>query len=277
MEAEATARQALVIARSTGDAVATAAALTELSHALVLQYREREAYPLALEAVELAAAADDPVVLAESRLAEVSAAPDTATALRAGRQAAELFEQAGNASKLSSLYSNLSYLALAERDDVTARQSIERAKLTADWAATEREMAWVLGNEGLVLLVTGDLAGAKRAFHHQLDLARRYFVDEVIPEGLYGLAAVLAAEGSDLYAARLQGAAKALEREPAHPHIRARLEQQFFAAARHRAGNAAWHAAMSAGRELGVGRAFKLAGVDDKQTDSSAAEHAPSE
>ena len=258
-ECEATSRHALDLARQTGDASATSVALVNLAFALIVQNREPDAYPIAAEAVALAGTTSDPRLLADAHVAAASCAPDTETAVASARRAAEHFERTGNTGRLTDLYCNLTYLSLVQGDDNAALDYVERAEILAERAGTDTDRAYVLGNEGLVRLVTGDVPGAERAFRAELRLARRQSAAAALGESLYGLAAVHAAHGEPDLAARLQGAAGTFTHDHVHPAIRQRLDTLFFASERQRIGERRWERLVAAGRQLNAHEVVALA------------------
>jgi predicted ATPase/DNA-binding SARP family transcriptional activator len=249
-EGEATARRALELARELGDVAAASVALVNLAFALIVQSRESEAYPVAVEAAEVAATTADPGLLANAHVARASCAPDSAAATASARRAVQYFEAVGNDGRLTDLYCNLTYLALVQGDDRAAIDYIAHARAAAERAGTDADLAPMLGNEGLVKLVTGDVDAAERAFRCQLRLAVQRSLDSETVEGLYGLAAVLAGRGEDDVAARVHGAASAFADELVHPAIRARLDELFFASSRRALGEARWRQLVAAGRRL---------------------------
>ena len=83
-----------------------------------------------------------------------------------------------------------------------------------------------------MLLLSGDLAGARQAFSSELALAERLSVQEALPEALYGLAAISTVDGPPDVAPRLLAAAEALALDSMHPALATRIEQRCYEAAR---------------------------------------------
>jgi hypothetical protein len=140
---------------------------------------------------------------------------------------------------------------------------MERALAAAERVPPERGRTWILGTEGFLLLVTGNLHGARRAFATELRLAQQQSLEDALGEGLYGLAAVDAAERRHIRAAQLAAAAQALIRDPVHPTLRDRLDQQYFAPSRRLLGEACWEEQAAIGRRLSLPEALRLSETNE--------------
>lgn len=88
----------------------------------------------------------------------------------------------------------------------------------------------------LAALHRGDAERARDGFVHELQLAARQSIPQLVHEPLSGLAAVAAAQGRDELAAMLSGAADAASPDRHDPVIARRLDECFFGPARARVG-----------------------------------------
>lgn len=176
-------------------------------------------------------------------------APSLDAALALGEQAAAAHRATGNGRRLAGLWSNLTYTALSLGDDAAAQRLSAEALRAAEAVDNPLELAYAHGNAGLVALFTGEPERASDAFASELRLTSRFAFDELLSEGLIGLAAVAAAQSRDELAARLSGAADASARRH-DPVIVRRLEDRFFTPARTHLGEHGWHAAYAVGYAL---------------------------
>ena len=165
------------------------------------------------------------------------------------------------------------YRALLAGDDKVAAQALARARGSAEaaGAAGEQRLALIDGSSGLLAIFHGDFdEAASRFLVAQLQGARTLGMGSCLHEGLVGIAAVLAATGEDVAAARLRGAADTFADDPRNGAIRpdgmiARRLDAIFAAARARAGEDFWDGARGAGRALDAAAAVELRGQRPRQ------------
>ena len=148
------------------------------------------------------------------------------------------------------VHTNLAYNAFVFGDCEHAQQHVDAGLSIALATGDELELAWIRGNEGLVALFTGEPDRAVRAFSRELEYARDHAYEEMLVEGLTGLAAVFTTRGRDAVTARLIGAIEALEIGSVGDATMQRLQEDFFAAARERIGTPAWARGRAAGAGL---------------------------
>jgi hypothetical protein len=155
----------------------------------------------------------------------------------------------GNVLELADLLISAAYGAVWAGDDLLASEYVDRAAPIVQ-AYGDPFMSMILsGNRGLAALFTADLDEAKSAFRDQLQLVRELVVIPVAAEGLLGLAAIAAAEGDFLRAARLRGNVRGENQQDV---IEARVDEQFLREARTRP---EW----AAGLHEGAGMSFEEA------------------
>ena len=171
-------------------------------------------------------------------------------------QAEELLIPLGDYREVAIGYSNAAYMSLIEDSFEEATSFLETALHAVGSIDDPFQTEIILSNIGLVRLFSGDLDHARDAFERALRLCAQHDFRELAGEGLAGLAAVAAAQGREETAARLRGAARALEYPPAtlDTRIDDRLERDYLAAARTRYGVVAWDADERAGADCRVQR-----------------------
>ena len=250
--------RAIELSRQVGDPRAIADALlakARLDVAKPLPQLGRRA--LAEEALDHARAAGDSTLIAYA-LAEMalSVPPDKdATELE---RAVDAFRELGARRAPVWVHFNAGYNALKLGRPDLARPVLDRALLLARELGNPRELMFAWGNAGLGALFDRDPERARAAFIEQLRLCAQFVDDDLVAEGLGGMAAVAAGHGNDEHAARLLGAARALG-AVADYDVMAQLELHFFEPARRRYGAERWNEAAAAGAELGFGEAIELA------------------
>ena len=185
-------------------------------------------------------------------------APTLDEALALAAVAVTAHREAGHLRKVSRLLGGLAYTALyLDEPETAARlcaEALEGRALTDPFVVVMAE-----GNAGLAALFTGDEPRAAGAFTRQLRLGERHGYDNLLFEGLSGLAALAAIGGRDALAARLSGAAEVSSDDWHDPVIAARLEERFFAAARARLGLPAWEAEHAVGARMDRAAALEAA------------------
>ncbi|MBA2714003.1 MAG: hypothetical protein H0U55_10700 [Rubrobacteraceae bacterium] len=127
-----------------------------------------------------------------------------------------------------------------------------------------------LDNLGWAALLCGELGRAKAQFGENLILSKERGDKRTLLMSLEGLACVAGAEGEDIRAARLFGAAEALKEAIRYrlvPQERAVLEP-YRASVRSRLGEAAWEQAVAEGGVLGLDRATAYALSEEKPSKS---------
>jgi predicted ATPase/DNA-binding SARP family transcriptional activator len=237
-------------ARRSGDPVLiTRALITGADYASALNDADRTV-SLAGEALVWAERSGDEWEVASALRAQTRASAASGADVRPSMERAEFaLRRVGNVLELADLLISAAYGAVWAGDDLRAREYVDRAAPIVQ-AYGDPFMSMILsGNRGLAALFTADLDEAKSAFRDQLQLARELVVIPVAAEGLLGLAAIAAAEGDFLRAARLRGNVRGENQQDV---IEARVDEQFLREARTRP---EW----AAGLREGAGMSFEEA------------------
>ena len=248
--ADDAAREALALYEACGDLAGRADSLTAIAALTIRRHRRVEAFRTACEALALARRSGDPVRVARALTMKASSAPSLDAVLEAGEQAIERFRALGNVKAVTLAHTNLAYNAFVFGDYEQAQQHIDAGLRIVSATGDELELAAIRGNEGLVALFSGNHKRAELAFCGELEYVRDHGFDELLCEGLTGLAAVFTTRGRDAVAARLVGAIDALDITVFDDGTTQRLQAEFFDAARERIGATAWDRGRAAGAGL---------------------------
>jgi predicted ATPase/DNA-binding SARP family transcriptional activator len=193
---------ALEIARAINAPSAVATALRGLAWAGYVGGEEEESSRLALEAVAIARATGDSVLLAEC-LVTFSLGIETAARHAAYEEALEATNRSGDRVYAGWAHNNLADTALIEGDMEAARQHLAQAQEIFLEVGTPFPMSLV--NIGWVNLVQNDPDAAHGTFAEALRLAELQTVRRDGSFAILGLACVAAARGDAERAARLFG------------------------------------------------------------------------
>ena len=125
----------------------------------------------------------------------------------------------------------LGEIAFYQGDMATARLQFEQSRAYYQEVGDEAQLAWTLSFVAKIIAAQGDLSAARTLYEESLMRGQRVnrnlsFLD--IPPALEGLAAVIAAQGESVWAARLWGMAEAQRKAygtPLAPIYRADYEQ----------------------------------------------------
>jgi predicted ATPase/DNA-binding SARP family transcriptional activator len=264
--AEVAAHEGFDLSASIDDARGRALSLVDRTYSLMARDRGAEGVEVCLQAIEWARRAADDQALADAYLALASTSAALDDVVAAAAEAETLYTRLGNAWMAGELQVQVGYRALLAGDDEVAAQALARARGSAEaaGAAGEQRLAFVDGSSGLLAIFHGDYDEAASRFVAQLQGARTLGMGHCLHEGLVGIAAVLAATGEDVAAARLCGAADTFADDPRNGAIRPdgmieRRLDAIFAAARARAGEDFWDGARGAGACLDAAAAVELA------------------
>jgi hypothetical protein len=241
-----------------GDPAGVAASLVTLATLARQVHRSQDAYRYAAEAERLAEGADTQVHTDALHLMALMA-PSLERALELGERAAAAHRATGNRRRLALLQTSLAYAGLIHGDDEVANHLIAEGIDAAKALTDPRVLSMAYGNAGLVALLGRDIERARVAFGRELELVTRHRFARHRFEPLNGLAAVAAADGRDMLAATLSGAADASSLDRHHPAVARRLDEGFFAPARRRIGADRWDAAYTAGSRLEHDQALEIA------------------
>jgi len=258
-EADAAARESMELRRSGGDLAGLARSTCALAVVRMMVHRVDEGYRLASEAERLARAGDDEATFVNALRLMAMMAPTMRETLEVGERAVAALRAAGNQRELAIQQANLAYTSVFHGDYAAAQRLSRDGLATAEALGEPHVLAHVHGNVGVAALSAGDLQRAGEAFARELELLGRYPADPLNFEALNGLAAVAAARGRDELAAKLSGVADASGLDRHDPVIAARIDEQCFAPARGRLGEASWSAAYAAGAALEREQGVRLA------------------
>jgi hypothetical protein len=219
----------LALRRAVGDPAGVAASLVTLATLARQVHRSQDAYRYAAEAERLAEGADTQVHTDALHLMALMA-PSLERALELGERAAAAHRATGNRRRLALLQTSLAYAGLIHGDDEVATHLIAEGIDAAKALTDPRVLSMAYGNAGLVALLGRDIERARVAFGRELELVTRHRFARHRFEPLNGLAAVAAADGRDMLAATLSGAADASSLDRHHPAVARRLDEGFFPA-----------------------------------------------
>lgn len=260
-EARAAAGQALELLEGVDDPSVQAESRLILTYAAAYLGTSEEAVTaIADSAVTWARRTGEDDMVAAALVGRFVAAPTLASGMPDAREADELLTRVGDHPELVMLLAAVAYRALAEGDFGLAERSLRRARRVGEAAGRSGtvRLAQVSGNEGLLALLRGDLQGGAGAFCDELVHARRHGLAAHLFEGLGGVAALLAAAGDDVTAARLLGAGEARSAERHHPGVQRELDR-VFAGARARLGPDRWQREYEKGFAMDEDEAVELA------------------
>jgi predicted ATPase/class 3 adenylate cyclase/DNA-binding CsgD family transcriptional regulator len=169
-------------------------------------------------------------------------------------------------------------IALSQGDIDRARSLLEKSLAYFREKGYQRDSANALVILGQVATFEGNYATAQACYEESLVIARELGHQEVIPAGLEGVAAVVAAQGALVWAARLWGAADILRETTGRlltPRERARYEQA-VTDTRTQLGEKDFAAAWTQGRMMTPAQALAAQGQAMRPAESLATPHAKS-
>jgi predicted ATPase/DNA-binding SARP family transcriptional activator len=253
------ARVALELYRELGDHIGISRAFTALGATAQNQGDVKQERTYAEQACLHARESGDDASLgvALARLAQTLPAPEYLPVLA---QARELLEHVNNHRQVATAYMNIAFKALGENRPVEALALLEVAEPVAEKLSDPGALGLVCGNLGLAHLFLGHLERARQNFRREIVLCGQETFRFGVEEGIAGLAAIAADEGSPVQAATLIGAAHA------HGHwlpgdrlVHDKLESQHLDAARATLGAESWHRAEHAGASMTYEQAISYA------------------
>ncbi len=169
-------------------------------------------------------------------------------------------------------------VALSQGDMDMARSLIEKSLVFYREKGFQQYSAEALVTLGQVATVEGDYATAQACYEESLVIAREIGDHRIIPPSLEGVAAVVAAQGALMWAARLWGAADILREttgRPLPPREHARYEQA-VTDTRTQLGEKDFAAAWTRGRMMTPAQALVAQGQAMRPAESRATSHAKS-
>ncbi len=249
LDAQGQYSRALQIARAIGDDAVTAESLAGMAWAALCLGHQREAAPLADEAVLHARAAGDPQLLGLVLERRASVNYDQVEISRRDyAESLELLRQVEDLYSVGIVENNLGDLDLLVGDPESARPHIAAA-IAISHELNDTSVIYCYLNLGTANLLTGQLDAARQSFLDALHGARRTGDQFIVANAILGFALCLSAEGSAAQAAELHGVVDGLlrqqgavlevgearRREDDQARLRAALGDQAFRS-RHRAG-----------------------------------------
>jgi hypothetical protein len=175
-------------------------------------------------------------------------------------QARVLLGGVGNYRQIAHAYGSAAYAALEEGRPAEALALLEVAVPAGETLRDPGTRGVNFGNLGLAHLFLGEVCRARDEFIEEVVLCSQQALRYGVEEGLAGLDAIAAHDRADERAARLIGAAHALgKRGLGQDQILARLERDYFAAARARIGEHDWRHAEQDGEAMSNDEAITYA------------------
>ena len=175
-------------------------------------------------------------------------------------QARVLLQRVGNYRQIAHAYGSAAYTALEEGRPTEALTLLEVAVPAGESLQDPGTRGVNFGNLGLAHLFLGEFCQARDEFIEEVVLCSRQVFRDGVEEGLAGLAAIAAHDRADERAARLIGAVRALgQRGLGQEEILARLERDYFSAARARIGEDGWRHAEQEGEAMSYDEAIAYA------------------
>jgi predicted ATPase/class 3 adenylate cyclase/DNA-binding CsgD family transcriptional regulator len=246
--------ESLVLARAVGDKSLVAWALDGMAMVAIAQGEYARARQLVEECLALFRTLGSKKGIAESLLWLAETMFSQGELVRAHAVAEEslaLNREIGNRSGEAYVLPTLAEITFFQGDTTTARLLLEKSCALWREVGNEAQIAWTLSMLAKVIAVQGDLAAAQTVYEECLSREKGVmYLDR--PPALEGLAAVVAAQGEPVWAARLWGAAEAQReayRLPLRPVYRADSEQA-VAAVRTQLGEQSFAAAWAEGRSM---------------------------
>jgi non-specific serine/threonine protein kinase len=200
-------REALEILRAVDDRPWLASALCELGASLEAQGDEEGARSCALESAELARSVGDRWRYARARML-IAAFREPEETIERLLAVAEICREVGDEILLGRVQGNLGWSALQVGDYEQARHFLGESLTRARRFGEVLQVGFGLGNLGLIEVLDGNLGRAVGHLRGELEVARRYGVQNLGAEALWALAGVAAASGDATRAGRLYGAAE---------------------------------------------------------------------
>jgi hypothetical protein len=171
-----------------------------------------------------------------------------------------LLQRVGNYRQIAHAYGSAAYTALEEGRPAEALTLLEVAVPAGKTLQDPGTRGVNFGNLGLAHLFLGEFCQARDEFLEEVVLCSQQASRDGVEEGLAGLAAIAAHDRADGRAARLIGAARALDqRGLGQDEILARLERDYFSAARARIGEDDWRQAEQEGDAMSYDDAIAYA------------------
>ena len=264
---------AVELYQEAGDDAGLAAAHSVLAVHRLRLGQHAEARERAEAACSHAEAAGNDALLGRSLTTLLSVLPHRERPAAIDR-AARLLSRVGDYRSLARLYSNAGWIALLRDCPEEAIELLGIALAAADNLRTPAATKTIpLSNLGLAQLRVGNAKGARAAFVEALKLCTSEAFRWGGAESLAGLAAVFVVDDQLVQAAQLLGAAQAAGYpgpDPDDQDMLARLERDYFEAARARLGPAVWTELTRAGAEFSFAQAISFALAEAARLDQAA-------
>ena len=203
-------KEALVIARSAGDAFLTADLLYVRAYILPRRGEQDSALPLIEEGLGLAHQLGEPHLTARllaARAFAVDVEGDHTAAARDAAESLRLYRQAGDRLQAGTMAGNLGYAELSLGDLDGARTHLLESLDIARALNDQYGVVYNTFNLGLAEYLNGSLDAAEALFTESLDLAARLRMTASTAYALIGLAMANTSQARTSRSARLHGAA----------------------------------------------------------------------
>ena len=203
-------KEALVIARSAGDAFLTADLLYVRAYILPRRGEQDSALPLIEEGLGLAHQLGEPHLTARllaARAFAVDVEGDHTAAARDAAESLRLYRQAGDRLQVGTMAGNLGYAELSLGDLDGARTHLLESLDIARALNDQYGVVYDTFNLGLAEYLNGSLNAAEALFTESLDLAARLRMTASTAYALIGLAMANTSQARTSRSARLHGAA----------------------------------------------------------------------
>jgi len=253
--------EAVRLARAAGDVPLLACSLLEVAYAADEVENRREAMTAHAEALELARSAGDEWVTALALGANLDYSPFPDALARAS-EAEMRFRQLGDHNQVSSVLSNIGFVALEQGDYTLARRLIREAvALHESVVDNVLLLAVSVANLGLVAVLEGNDEEARVALRKALQICLEQGLIRPVSEALVAVAALAARRSEFDSAARLAGAAAGLTVERS-TRTQARLEAEVRGLAHPALGEGAWRREWERGHAMRFEEAIAYALAD---------------
>lgn len=182
-------------------------------------------------------------------------------------EAVELLTRSGNERELANAYINTGWAAVLDDQPAEALRLLGLALQPLERMDNPALRRAAVGNMGLAHLFAGEPGAARDALEETARICRAHGFRSGPETAVIGLAAIAAVDGAPERAARLIGAARTMGWPlfSDDARIDARLERDYFAAARTRLGDVLWAEAERAGAALSYPEAIAYALQEGEQ------------
>jgi predicted ATPase/DNA-binding SARP family transcriptional activator len=253
--------QARALFAESGDDAGVARCLAHLATDRSWHGDDAAGLALAEEAVEHANRSEDERAISAALVSRVKGTADFATSARHAPAAIRQLQAVGDLERTAVVCAEVGARAIMGERYREALRWLERGLAAADESGDPSTRFIIRSNQGVALILLGELADAARALDDALEVCHEAGAEEIVDETLLATAALAAADSDLLGAARLAGAA---ERHQASLHTAAeqKVLDRLYASVEHvrsRADPDEWDRAEREGAQLDVSTAIAVA------------------